>query len=208
MLGTFDTRRSNVIVGIALAIIVLALCRFVAALMGAATEGEIAGALGSFVGGVIGAGGAVLAVYVTLSSQRNEETAKVSAAVRTEVASLTTYVIGAIEICRGIANGTLQVPSLDANYIIQKLWADPVIYPAVADRVGLLPHPNATVQFYMRLSEAKAMTQSLQVKTARFAEAFSPAMAAQQHVSPEFAQTIADSLITALQLRGRYSPTS
>jgi len=148
MLGdSFDLRRSNVIVGIALAIVVLALCRFVAALIGAATEGEIAGALGSFVGGIIGAGGAVLAVYVALSSQRNEETAKVSAAVRTEVASLTTYVIGAIEICQGIANGTRRVPSLDASYIMRKLWADPVIYPAVADRVGLLPHPNATVQF-------------------------------------------------------------
>lgn len=101
MLGnSFDARRSNVILGVALAIVVLVFCRFVAALMGAATDGEVAGALGSFVGGIIGAGGAVLAVYVALSSQRNEETAKVSAAVRTEVASLTTYVIGAIEICQ------------------------------------------------------------------------------------------------------------
>jgi hypothetical protein len=142
----------------------------------------------------------VLAVYVALSSQRNEETAKVSAAVSTEVASLSTYVIGAIEICQGIANGTQRIPSFEASYIMQRLWAEPVIYTAVADRVGLLPHPNATVQFYMRLSEAKAMIQSLQAKIGRHAAEVGPAMAAMDHVTPEFAQAIADCLVTAFQL--------
>jgi hypothetical protein len=190
MLGnSFDPNRSNVIVGVALAIAVLAFSRFVAALMGAATEGEIAGALGSFVGGVIGAGGAVLAVYVALSSQRSEETAKVAAAVKTEVASLTTYIIGAVEICQTIASGIRQVPRQDAGYILRKLFGEPVVYKAVADRIGLLPHPNATVQFYMRLSEAKAMVESLQL-----------ANIAQEYVSAENAATIADSLSTALQL--------
>jgi hypothetical protein len=199
MIGAFDDSRLNVIGGVTLFFAVALLCGFFAALMGSSTAGEVAAALGSFVGGFIGAGGAVAAVYVALSSQRKEEPAKVSAAVRTEVASLTTYVIGSVEICEGIANGTQQIPSLDASYIMQKLWADPVIYPAVADRVGLLPHPNATTQFYMRLSEAKAMIQSLQIKTARIAS-ISLAMAAQERVTSEFAATIAESLITALQL--------
>jgi hypothetical protein len=66
----------GIVVGIALAITVLALYRFAAALIGAATEGEIAGALGSLVGGIVGAGGAVLAVYLALSSQRKEETSR------------------------------------------------------------------------------------------------------------------------------------
>jgi hypothetical protein len=68
----------GIAVGIALAITVLALYRFAAALIGATTEGEIAGALGSLVGGIVGAGGAMLAVYLALSSQRKEETAKVA----------------------------------------------------------------------------------------------------------------------------------
>src|SRR5438105_2129754 len=54
---------------------------------------------------------------------------------------------------------------------------------------GLLPHPNATAQFYMRLSEAKAMVESLQMANVE-----------QEHVSAENAATIADSLITAIQL--------
>lgn len=190
MLGnSFNPNRSNIVVGVALTIIVLALCRFVAALMGAATEGEVAGALGSFVGGVIGAGGAVLAVYVALSSQRNEDTRKVSAAVRTEVASLVTYIIGAVEICQHIASGIRQVPRKDAGYIMRRLFVEPVVYKAVADRIGLLPHPNATTQFYMRLSEAKAMVELLQMANIQ-----------QAYVSAENAATIADSLITALQL--------
>lgn len=101
--------------------------------------GEVAGALGSFVGGVIGAGGAVLAVYVALASARDEETRKVSAAVKTEVASLTTYIIGAMEACQQIASGERQVPRRDAGYIIRKLFVEPVVYKAVADRIGLLP---------------------------------------------------------------------
>ena len=178
-----------VFVGIALAIIVLALYRFAAALIGAATEGEIAGALGSLVGGIVGASGAVMAVYLALSSQRKEETAKVAAAVKTEVASLTTYIIGAVEICQHIASGVRKVPRQDAGYIMRKLFVEPVVYKAVADRIGLLPHPNATAQFYMRISEAKAMVESLEI-----------ANVAQEHVTPENAATIADSLITSLQL--------
>jgi hypothetical protein len=168
---------------------VFAFCRFVAALIGAGTEGEVAGALGSFVGGLIGSGGAVLAVYVALSSQRNEDTRKVSAAIRTEVASLVTYIIGAVKICQDIASGVRRVPRKDAGYIMRKLFVEPVVYKAVADRIGLLPHPNATTQFYMRLSEAKAIVESLQMASVE-----------QEHVSAENAATIADSLITALQL--------
>ena len=72
---------------------------------------------------------------------------------------------------------------------MRKLFVEPVVYKAVADRIGLLPHPNATTQFYLRLSEAKAMVKSLQMANIK-----------QEHVSAENAATIADSLITALQL--------
>jgi len=42
--------------------------------MGTHTAGEVAVALGTFAGGFIGAGGAILAVFIALSSQRQEET--------------------------------------------------------------------------------------------------------------------------------------
>ena len=38
--NSFDPRRSNVIVGVALLIAIFALCRFVAAMMGASTEAK------------------------------------------------------------------------------------------------------------------------------------------------------------------------
>jgi hypothetical protein len=125
--------------------------------MGSATAGEVAAALGSFIGGIIGAGGAILAVYLAWSEQSKQEVSKVSAAVRTEMVSLAKYVIGAIEICEGITTGKIDVPAQNAQYVMQKLWADPIVYPAVADRVGLLPHPHATTEFYMRLGEAKSI---------------------------------------------------
>ena len=106
----FNSDHSNVFLGIGVFVGASLLCVFFAALIGSTTAGEVAGALGSFIGGIIGAGGAVLAVYLALSNQRREETAKVSVSVRTEVAALSKYVIGAIEICRTITNGTRQVP--------------------------------------------------------------------------------------------------
>jgi hypothetical protein len=195
---SFNAARANVIFGIALFLGLALLCGFFAALLGSKTAGEVAGALGSFVGGLIGAAGAVVAVYLAISSQRKEESAKVTAAIRTEVASLTTYVLGAVKICQGIADGSQKIPSQDASYILRKIWGEPIVYAAVADRVGLLPHSNATVQFYMRLAEAKAMLESLQIKTVHAAE--TSAAARREMVTPEIAETIADSLVTALQL--------
>jgi hypothetical protein len=51
-----------------------------------------------FIGGLIGAAGAVWAVYLTLGKQRKEETEKVSSAVATEVTALAKYVMGAAKI--------------------------------------------------------------------------------------------------------------
>jgi hypothetical protein len=159
--------------------------------------GEIAGALGSFIGGIVGAGGAVWAVFLMLARQRQEETDKVAAAVKTEVTTLAKYVVGGIEICQHIKAG-LKVPRQDAHNIVKSFSNDPIIYPAVADRVGLLPHPHATTEFYMRLSEAKTMTEMLRTKTDPQGVTYvSPPM---EYITPEFATSVADSLITALQL--------
>jgi hypothetical protein len=159
--------------------------------------GEIAAALGALVGGVVGAGGAVLAVFLTLSRQREEDTAKVATAVRTEVATYVKYVIGSIEICQQIQGG-LKMPRQDASAIVQNLIADPVVYPAVADRIGLLPHPNMTAEFYMRIAEAKSMVEILRTKTnPQGATYVTPPV---ELVSAEFAALLAESLITALQL--------
>lgn len=160
--------------------------------------GQVAAALGSFIGGIIGAGGAIWAVYLTLARQRQEDTAKVSDAVRTEVTAYVKYIIGAVEVCAEIATKGLKIPCQDARYIAKNFWGDPIVYPAVADRVGLLPHPNATIEFYMRLAEVRGMLEALRTKTDPSSATYvSPPV---QYVTPEFAVSIADSLITALQL--------
>jgi hypothetical protein len=159
--------------------------------------GEIAGTLGSLIGGIVGAGGAVWAVFLMLSRQRNEETAKVAEAIKTEVTTLVKYVIGAVGICEQLKKG-LQVPRQDAHYIVKNFAGDPVIYPAVADRVGILPHPHATAEFYMRVLEAKVMVEMFRTKTDAPGIMYTAARI--EYVTPEFAGSVADSLLTALQL--------
>ncbi|MGH6974599.1 MAG: hypothetical protein ACRED6_08230 [Stellaceae bacterium] len=76
--------------------------------------------------------------------------------------------------------------------------SDPIIYAAVVDRVTLLPHPSATAEFYMRHSEAKSMVEVLRTKSNPSSATYvSPPP---EFVKPDFAATIADSLITALLL--------
>jgi hypothetical protein len=161
-------------------------------------SGALAGALGSLIGGIVGAGGAVWAVFLMLSRQRREETEKVADAVRTEVTTLVKYIVGSVKVCQGIANGTRRVPRQAAQYIVKNLLSDPVVYPAVADRVGLLPYPQAITEFYMRLSEAKSMVEALRTKIDPPGITYSAPSV--EYVTPEFAATVADSLCTALQI--------
>jgi hypothetical protein len=169
-------------------------CLFITALRHS-HSGELAGALGSLIGGAVGAGGAVWAVFLLLRQQGKEEAVKVETAVQTEITTLVKYVIGAIEICKQIKAGITHVPEHEAEYIVKNFAADPVIYTAVADRIGMLSHPQATTEFYMRLAETKAMVEALARKAAS-----SYATPNVQFVRPDFAEKIAESLITALQL--------
>jgi len=97
---------------------------------------------GGFLGGLVGAVGAIYAVYLTLRKQRKDETNNVTSAVVTEVTALAKYVVGAVEVCIEVAKGERRVPQTDAAYIVRKLFAPPTVYNAVADRIGLLPHPD------------------------------------------------------------------
>ena len=70
--------------------------------------------------------------------------------------------MGAIDKCITIATGTRHVPQTHASYIVQTLEAEPTVYNAVADRIGLLPRPDATTQFYPRIARAKAGLAAVQ----------------------------------------------
>ena len=179
-------------VGLAVAFGAAVLSGFLAALMGS-KSGEIAGALGGLIGGIVGAGGAILAVFLTLDRQRNDEIANVTSAVQTEVRATIKFVIGAIGICEDVVRGAKSIPQRDANYIVKSLPHPPIVYPAVADRVGLLPYADATVEFYVRLNEARARIGALATAAAPLGEPGAGAL-----VTAEFAKIIADGLLLAL----------
>jgi hypothetical protein len=191
-----DTRY-NWMLGLALAVGIALATVFLVSLT-LAKGGEIAGALGSLIGGMVGAAGAVWAVFLALSRQREEETHKVADAVRLEVTALVKYLIGAVEACQQIARNEVLIPRQDAGVIAKVITAGAIVFPAVADRIGLLPHPQATVEFYLRMAEAKAATDMLRARTDPLSATYvSPPP---DYVTPEAAASLADILITALQV--------
>jgi len=126
------------------------------------------------------------------AAERAREVLNIRVAVRTEIIAFSKFVIGVLDICGGLARQEWQMPRSDANAIVKSL-PEPIVFPAVADRVALLPNPHLPVQFYLRLEEAKAMAQGMATATATNLSV-PPVI-----VSPENATTIADCLITALQ---------
>lgn len=159
------------------------------------THGEWLLFFGAIIGGFIGAGAAVMAVGLTIKGQRDEDTMKVRAAVRLEVTTYSKYVIGSLDVCKKIAAQGLSIPMLDAEYV-SKALVDPVIYPAVSDRIGLLQRPQATIEFYMRIAEAKSNLSAMRQK----ASGLTQAQSQMTLIQPSSAEVVADSLITALQM--------
>jgi hypothetical protein len=151
-------RNQNTIVGVGLFIGVGVLCGFFTSLFDS-RSGEVAAALGSVVGGIVGAMGAALAVYLTLRGQRQEEIAKVSSAVLSEISELCKAPMGQLGACFLIQTGELRVPTAHIKYLFNT--PSPVIFPAVADRISRLPRPTLVVTFYMQLAETRGMVDLL-----------------------------------------------
>ena len=158
--------------------------------------------LGSFLAGILALWAGGLAYWAgregvnrqlaAQAAERAREVLNIRIAVRTEIIAFSKFVIGVLDICGGLARQEWQMPRSDANAIVKSLQ-EPIVFPAVADRVALLPNPHLPVQFYLRLEEAKAMAQGMAMATATNLSV-PPVI-----VTPENAATIADCLITALQ---------
>ncbi len=80
---------------IAIAIGCLLLAIFVPALI-QSHPGEVAAAIGSILGGIVGAGGAVGAVYLLINQQQRKEANNVSNAIRREITECSKIVINAL----------------------------------------------------------------------------------------------------------------
>lgn len=157
---------------------------------------------GSFLAGILALAAGILAYWAgreavnrqlaAQAAERAREVLNIRVAVRTEIIAFCKFVIGVLDICGGLARQEWQMPRSDTNAIVKSLQ-EPIVFPAVADRVALLPNPHLAVQFYLRLEEAKAMAQAMAMATATNLSV-PPVI-----VTPENAATIADCLITALQ---------
>jgi hypothetical protein len=119
--------------------------------------GEFAAAVGSIFGGIVGAGGAIAAVYLLINQQRAEDEIRISGAVTKEIIVFTKIIIESLKICRSIKAGRIVVQKKNANSLMT--YAEPIIYKGVADRIGLYPHGQAVVEFYTRVILVQAALQ-------------------------------------------------
>jgi hypothetical protein len=122
-------------------------------------SGELAGALGSVVGGMFGASGAAVAVYLTLAAQRQEDRTRISAALAREITEFARLVVGHLETCENIRAGGISLPAATLAEAME--MPQPIIYPAVADKIGLLQRPQRAVAFYARIIEMAMMVRTI-----------------------------------------------
>jgi hypothetical protein len=144
---------------------------------------------GSVLGGIVGAGGAVSAVYLLIVRQRHEEANNASNAVRREIIGFSELVMSALRICECIKSGDVHVIRKTAQSIMTP--PDPIVYRAVADRIGLLSDAQGMVSFYMRMVEIQQAVQIIVAGSLGDDSALVPG---------EEAETIAKSLIIACRL--------
>ena len=123
------------------------------------TTGEIVEAVATVLGGVIGALGAAVAVYLTLKGQRKEDRERIHGAVVREIIEFARVAVGQLDTCENIRSGLIALPAAKLPQALK--WPTPIIYPAVADKIGLLKSPQHVVAFYMRVSEIATMAQAV-----------------------------------------------
>ncbi len=126
------------------------------------TRGELVGALGSVLGGIIGAAGAALAVYLTLGGERRDERKRIAGAVRREVSAFMRAAVVDLNICETILTRQVNMPV--AHFPLAMGMPKPTIYPAIADRIGRLQAPHRLVSFFMRIAEVQTMAAVIGVQ--------------------------------------------
>ncbi len=103
------------------------------------------------VGGIVGALGAALAVYLTLKVQREDETEKICTAIITEIAQLSRFPCEQLATCRAITQGRFNFPRRDLPTIMQT--PSPTLYLSAAESISRVPRPTLVIAFYMGLVE-------------------------------------------------------
>jgi hypothetical protein len=117
------------------------------------------GAIAAIFGGVVGASGAALAVYLTLVGQRSDEAEKVESTLRMETAELGRLAYGRLQVCEEILANRVPIPVAHLESI---MWMpEAVVYKATADRISRLPYGQLFVVFHARIAEATSLAAVL-----------------------------------------------
>jgi hypothetical protein len=142
--------------GVVFAVVLLAFgaaVGYCARILPAVSVGEQLNAVAAILGGLIGAAGAALAVYLTLSGQRRDEAEKVEAALRMEVAEFGRLALGPLYLLtERLMVEHARVPVRDLPALVA--MPEPVVYRATADRISRLPYGPLFVAFHARIAEA------------------------------------------------------
>jgi hypothetical protein len=155
-----DAAIAAIVVGTTLGI---AFAVYVICLFTTASGGEQLNALTAIFGGLIGAAGAAIAVYLTLAGQRKDEAQKVEGALIMEVAEFARMAFGALSPFENVLTkkyiNTIPLRDLPALTAMP----EPIVYKATADRLSRLPYGSLFVSFHTRIAEARQLANMLAV---------------------------------------------
>lgn len=121
-----------------------------------------ASAVSGLLGTVIGFVGAAASAFLLFERQTQDEADRIYEAVVREVAEFSRFTVGNLSTCREMRGGNIAILR-DGLPRIMGVPA-PTVYPAVADRIGLLHAPQPVVAFYNRIVEAGRMVEIVAMK--------------------------------------------
>ncbi|TLY57073.1 MAG: hypothetical protein E6K48_15430 [Gammaproteobacteria bacterium] len=102
--------------------------------------------------------GTALAVYLTLTSQRTNDAAKIEALLRMEVAEFSRQAISRIFVfCQRVLVDRVRIPMRDLPALME--MPEAVVYKATADRISHLPYGPLLVILHGRIAEAVSMAR-------------------------------------------------
>jgi len=129
--------------------------RLVVTRYGWSPEGDQLTAAAAILGGIIGAFGTALAVYLALAAQRADEAQKVEAALRIEVSEMARLALGNLEVCEMVLTQGHQIPLRDLPMVMT--MPDAPVFEATADRLSRLAYGALIVVMHARIAETLQM---------------------------------------------------
>ncbi len=161
------------------------------------SAGDRLAAVGGVLGGLLGALGTFLAVYLTLDAQRRDDAEKVEAALRMEMAEFARILWGLVQISGQIATKKTSIPVTDLPTLFT--MPEAIVYRATADRISRLRYGELFVSFHARIAEVKSMVQ-IYAATLPAARRATHAAQIPLPCTPDMAQTIGTGLLDICEM--------